>query len=438
MNTSIKARFAMLLPYQPDRSSVFQPILGDSKEANDTIHVVFVDPFFSNEKLIQRLRDENIKMSAVYTLINDTDGVIDSSQFDEVFYIKNSQDLPFIAEQLKAKQVSGIYAASKFSIHTTDLLSNLVTPTYANTMSSSYMRTNKADLQQQMAFIGIKPVKQIDVMQKLKLSEELELMSWKFPVIIKHNNNLFRSPASICYSIHEIKQYLNERLALPLQGQYKSSYLIQEFLEGAEVAVMTYSKKGIHHVSHIKLIQNVVSGNKITPLYVDYLPLQQKISYVCIEYVNKILDSLALKNGFSETTIILTAIGPQVINVDTTFCDKKADNRSIMNRCHLNSPVDLLIQNYKNLMPKQHKIIFAREVYLYTNIERRINALNVALLHTLPSYCEANMSKIAGSVVDSQLNGDSVATVTLVHQDKDQLENDYQKILDWENNWELF
>lgn len=425
-----------MLPYQPDRS-LFNNLYARKDEAK-RLHIAFVDPLASATFLGEQLREAGIETSAIYTVVDNHDGHQQQEIFDHYFYVKNQNDLTNIVPYLQQIGVSRIYYGSDHSIQIADILANIISPNFANNLANSINRSDQFILQKVLEQNHYPTIKQIKLNQ-LGFSEiEPQLTDFRFPVLNKPLNHFNSLGLKVCHDIDDVKSTLEQEPNI--FSHFSNGHIIQEFSAGTEFFIDTFSENGVHHISGIQRFRRRLLNQKPIYLYSDVVSLETNEAKICKTYVKQILDLADVKNGFSHTEVLLSDGGPKLLAMNPRLSGASGLNNKLFKICGFPSQVDLLIAAAKSeTMPQPKQIYSGRKVYLQTYEERIINKLDLPLLYTLSSFQEALMLKRPGSLVGApQTPTDCVGLVLLVNRNPRQLEMDYQQIMEWEKNKQLF
>lgn len=405
-------------------------------------HIALVDPFSSTKFLSSNLRRAGLCVSAIYTMrtFKTNYFALQPELFDHTFYVDDPQNLASIIEQLKAVKVTRVYSGNEMSIAIADQLASAVSPFYANDVNTSYCRSNKFEMQEALRRAGLPHIKQIKTTYLLSPEQESELATWQFPVIIKPVNCSGSLGVVCCHTLAEVKQRLSEAAKENYFGHTINYYLVQEYLTGSEYIVDTFSIRGEHQLSGtLRTYRSLYDVNPIC-LYSEMIPATHPEAEACVAYAKQALTAIGLKNGFAHTEIMLTARGPILIEINPRISGANGYVNKLFQACNLPAQVDLLIASCKKTpVPRPNSAYYGRRVCLQNYTQRIINPLNLPLLRELSSFIEAHMLQQPGALLSKpETLKDTVAFVLLAHEDKTQVLRDYQTLLNWEKNLQLF
>lgn len=411
--------------------------------ANQTpVHVAIVDAFSSTQFLTQALRKARIKTSVIYT-VDEVSGGYCSLQpelFDQAFYIKDKTDFTKLISELKTANVNRVYYGSEDSVEITDNIANAICPEFANDISTAAARWDKYEMQEALRKAGIPCVKQIKVINQLTPTQEQALSHWDFPVIIKPNNMYGAIGVEVCNTVNAIKDYLQRYMTTNIFGQAIDHFVIQEFLVGDEFLIDSFSLHGKHFINGVQRYQRTIIQNSPVCLYAESISSDSDEAQQSMQYVKHVLTAVGLKNGFGHTELMLTEKGPYLIEINPRVSGAYGFHQKLFQSCGFNTQIDYLIASCQSEnMPESNNTRYGRNVYLYNFKERAINELNMMLLQSLPSFKEAIMIKAPATIVSTPRTlTDAVGFALLIHNDRRQVEVDFEQLFLWEKNLELF
>lgn len=410
-------------------------------------NIAFVDPYSSTHYLASHVKAAGIKITAIYT--GNLDNLQDPKNyisihpeyFDHVLYLPNNDALPALIETLKTLQIERVYYGSEKSVNITDQIANKLSVAFANSGATSEDRYNKFAMQEALRTHDIPAVKQMKIQdKKMTKQQEQELSTWSFPVFIKPVNDAAFLGARACSSLQEIKDFLPEQADRNVFDNPLTDFVVQEFLEGAEYFVDTFSSQGKHYISGVQKYHRIFFQNVRLPVYAGTVSPETEEYKVCVKYVEQVLTAVGFKNGLAHTEIMLTKNGPFLLEVNPRISGASGTNIELFQLCGYPTQVDFLIADcLGQVFPAPKQLLYGRKLCLQNYKKRIISDLNWALLETLPSFKKAYMLKTPGTEVSLPASlFDIIAFVFLVHPDKKILEADCAQVLAWESSLQLF
>lgn len=404
-------------------------------------HLLFVDPFSSAHFLATKLKSAGIRVSAIYTLSNTNNYLsMHPELFDQVYYLNQVKDLPELIKTLSSQNIDRVYYGSETSVAITDYLANILCPAHANSPATANYRTDKYEMQEALRQAGIPSVKQIKVTGALTAEQEAELSTWDFPVILKPVNNAGSNGVECCDTVDHIKFCLSKQDKINVFGLEVNEYVIQEYLQGEEYIIDTFSIQGQHHLSGVLRTCRSLFQGKLICLYSETVSQYTDDAIACIEYVKKCLTAVGLENGFGHTEVMMTDKGPYLIEVNPRISGACGYVNKLFQACGYYAQIDLLIASCQGIpVSEPQNPLYGRRVCLQNYEERVISDLNLPLLDSLPSFVETTMLKQPGTLATApQSLTDTVAFLLLAHEKPQQVLEDYQRLIHWEQNLQLF
>ncbi len=408
-------------------------------------HIVFVDPFSSTQFLAENLKAASIKTSVVYTM-RPVSGYVKQRPelFDDCFYLDSLDGISALAQELIEAKVTKIYYGSEHSVTIADQLAKQICPQWANDEATSLCRSDKYVMQEALKSAGLPSIKNMKIPRTLTQEDENQLRDWTFPVVVKPINHGGAYGVMVCHTIEQVKEAVSAQPALGQFYDYASDFFVlQEYLSGEEYFIDTFSHQGNHWVSGIQRYQRQLTNGRPISRYAEVIDPLSPIAKTCIDYVLNVLSAVGMREGFAHTEVMLTPDGPRLIEVNPRVSGAHGSSNKLFQYCGFPSQVELLIAACQNkLMPKitSSAGYYGRKVYLQNQREEyQLRSLNVELLQTLPSFAEALMLQSPGAKVTLPTTlMDTIALVSLVNKDQQQLERDYQQVIQWESAEQLF
>jgi len=405
--------------------------------------IVFVDPFISVNFLSAQLKKAKIHLAVIYTICNIKKGffALSPELFDHHFSIKKASDTDAVIEQVKALPTLAVYSGMEASLSLSDYLAYRIAPEYANSETTSICRTSKYEMQEKLKLEGLESIEQMKVTQQLTPIQKELLSTWSFPVIIKPSNDAGSAGVQSCQSIAEIEAYLKTSRKKNLMGKEIGFFVVQEYLEGIEYVVDSFSVHGKHYLSAVHCYRKDVYQGNPHYIYLDVIAHDDPVVKTMWEYAQNVLSALGLNEGLAHSEIMLTKTGPRLIEVNPRISGLHGAVNSAAAYSGQPTQIDLLAAFYhKRTMPKaQNKHIYSRIVFLQNYQVRKARPLNLEKLQTLASFKEAEMLHEPGTMMKLPENVvDTIAWLILSHPDKEQLWNDHLQILVWQQQGCLY
>ncbi|TDF84099.1 ATP-grasp domain-containing protein [Pseudomonas sp. H9] len=354
----------------------------------------------------------------------------------------NLQTLGFqaLVEQLKAHQPAAVITGSEFGVELADrLAAALELP--GNDPEYSAARRDKSLMAEQVACAGL------PVAAQLRTASCEQAVAWfqargARPVVVKPLDSAGSDNVFICHDIEQLQLAVACILgATNLMMCNNHALLLQEYLEGDEYIINSVSHEGQHWITDVWKSSKTLSsdGRKIYDCE-DLLPAHDPVLVSLIDYVQGVLDALAIAHGPAHTEVILTAQGPRLLETGARLSGLA--NPEALQAATGNDQVALTCLKY--LQP--HALARHPQRYRLLNhcctlnlISRRSAPFNLTTvrqqLDSLGSYHSARFRFSDGrhTVPTIDLNS-SPGAVFLLHPSADRIRQDHQAWRVWEKN----
>ncbi len=357
--------------------------------------------------------------------------------FEAIFYSTKGIELVTAQDISNKYNVTFVVAGNEDNLELVEYITSMVTPKYANDISTSKIRKNKFDMQEALRSAGIKAIKQfkfsINDINEKKLKKQIK--DFVFPIFIKPNGSVSGISAIKCETHIEFLKKIQMLVTIIRNSIINTSLseeiIVQESINGEEYLVNSFSFNGEHYISGIyscdkilvKGISQYHSVNAINPIH------NQNI----IEYVRKVLTALGVKNGM---------VNADLIKVNTELFLLEINCR-IVGLEGLISELETKIFGYNQAM-----LIVAgikNKLYEYFEFPQKfVGNGKVVLLQDIRNFYDDNLKSISSNIAhkwvfdnNSLTKATSPSTeieglVLLYNLDKNLLEKDYLKLREME------
>ena len=290
----------------------------------DEACVVVVDPWSSGATLAPALRAAGFRPMAV---VNPTvprsiwASTFRPSDFDAV--IPYEPPLETFAARLAALDPAYVLAGAESGVELADRLAAILTPDLANVPELTTARRHKALMGEAVAAAGLPHIRQV-------CTDDVETVADWIAANDLSGAPLVLKPPKSSGTDGVVKvepggewrgaflRLLGRRNQL---GGVDDQVLVQEFAEGEEYVVNTFSAGGRHTVTDICRYQKARSAEQFA-IYeaMDFLPYEGDVQRRLVPYALAVLDALGIRFGPAHMEIMLTADGPRLIEVGARMC----------------------------------------------------------------------------------------------------------------------
>ncbi len=218
--------------------------------------IAFVDPIASPVYLTQTLKAQGLDIVAIYTLKDlspqEKKVRFRPELFNHTVLVEN-QTIESVVADLKKIGVKGVFCGYEGSIKYADQLANMVGPEFANDQKTTNLRYDKYAMQEALRSNHLPAPAQLLFLNK-KISEEnnAALAQFKFPAILKPADGSSTIGVTKCNSVAEVEHYLKIAADRQMHATPIQDYVLQEYLEGNEYLVDTFSIAGKVYLAGIQ------------------------------------------------------------------------------------------------------------------------------------------------------------------------------------------
>ena len=282
-------------------------------------YAVVVDPVGTGKEFPAAFREAEVETVAVLVT------AMPIEPYRESWHPENFQhihvydgDLTGLADVLRAYQPLCVIPGAETGVELADALAELVAPGTGNVPELTASRRDKWAMAQAVHRAGIPDLRQICG------DDPDEIEKWLHDTGLQSERLVVKPPKSAgTDDIHiveagtdwrpffdQIYGHVNE---LELRND---AVLVQEFAEGTEYMINTYSVDGRHGLVDVCRYRKSQRGDRIGVYdLVEFLPPDDRGVLSVWPYAQRVLDAVGLRNGCSHTEVILTADGPRFVEL---------------------------------------------------------------------------------------------------------------------------
>lgn len=280
---------------------------------------VVVDPLGTGQEYPAAFGDEGVDMVAV--LSQDVIWSWADSWHPEYFtqVHKFEGDVDTLADTLRGYDPICILPGAETGVELADaLVERLLPPGSGNVPELSAARRDKGLMAQAALAAGIPAPRQTSS------ADAEEIAAWISDSGLQDSRLVFKPPRSAgTDDVHIVPagqdwrpffdQIYGQTNAL---AQRNDSVIVQEYLEGTEYMVNSYSAGGRHGLTDVCRYQKGQRADRIG-IYklVEFLEPDHPDVQLLWPYAQRVLDALGIRNGCAHTEVIVTADGPRFIEV---------------------------------------------------------------------------------------------------------------------------
>jgi biotin carboxylase len=223
-----------------------------------------------------------------------------------------------LADTLRAYQPVCLIAGSETGVELAEALVEQVVPGTGHVAESAAARRDKWAMAQALRRAGVPHLRQICS------ADPDEIDRWLRDTGLEHSRVVVKPPKSAATdNVHVVAEGVDWR---PLFDQIygllnefglrNDAVLLQEYAEGTEYLIDSYSVDGTHGLVDVCRYTKVQKGDRIG-IYdlVDFLPPEHPDVLELWPYTQQVLDAVGIRNGCCHTEVIITKEGPRLLEV---------------------------------------------------------------------------------------------------------------------------
>ena len=227
-------------------------------------------------------------------------------------------DLPALARTLRGYDPICLIPGSETGVELADALVELVVPGTGHVPELAAARRDKWAMARAARSAGIPRLQQICS------DDPAEIDAWLRETGLRERRLVLKPPKSAATdNVHIVAPGQDWRPFFDqIYGQVNEfairndAVLVQEFAEGTEYLIDSYSVDGRHGLVDVCRYTKVQRGDRIG-IYdlVDFIEPDHAETLAAWPYVRQVLDAVGILNGCAHTEVILTADGPRLLEV---------------------------------------------------------------------------------------------------------------------------
>ena len=349
-----------------------------------------------------------------------------------------------------AFRIVACIAGGEAGVDAADILSERLLVRTNGAQGAFANRRDKKVQQELLKAAGMRSVRQA-AGKEWNESVETFLRNETYPVVLKPTDSAGTDGVKLCHNFEEAKEHFHALFEVEaVNGGYNSEVLCQEFLRGKEYVVDTVSRDGEHKTCAV-WVYDKRPANGAAFVYFGMVPIDSA-SYeakLLINYCNRALDALGMKNGPSHGEIILTASGPCLVEMNCRAQGGDGNWKPLAQALTGGySQVEASVDAYLDKkafyvlpkIPPSPAKAFGQEVILVSFAEGEVvGTPGYDVIKQLDSFVYLETGVSVGSHVEHTVDlVTSVGSVILLHEDEEVVKKDIATIRSLEKNNELF
>ena len=405
---------------------------------------IIVDPLSTGREYPAAFRAAGVSPIAVLSAAEPVPVLVDSwhpENFDAVYYFDgdfSAEGIQRLAKLLVDHDPICILPGAEPGVRLYEALVPLVLPGSGNVGELSDARRDKWAMARAVAAAGVPHLRQLFSADAGEITDWLAMTGLDAePIVIKPANSGGTDDVHVVPAGGDWRSLLDRMVSqVNHLGLVNGGILVQEFAEGTEFLVDSYSVDGRHGLVDICRYTKVRKGDRIG-IYdrVDFLPPDDPQVATIWDYTLRVLDALGFRNGCGHAEVMLTPNGPRLIEIaerpaggghQSISRIATGDNhilRTVAHRVHGEfKPSYQLLRHLCGVFISAPHAGIWRNAEIFDELEQ------------LPTYVDRNFPKGTGDHVESTDDLSSfLAWVTLAAPDEESINADYRRVKELES-----
>ncbi|MGW1196711.1 ATP-grasp domain-containing protein [Streptomyces sp. NPDC002536] len=276
--------------------------------------VAIVDPFSTGAALAEEFAARGWRSVAVISRPDLPEGLLSTARWEHFDRrIPFAEDLDATVAELRAENVAAVVAGTEIGVETADELAERL-GLEGNGTELSRCRRDKFAMAERLRSQGL------DAADGILTGDVEELAEWfrargGSPVVVKPVASAGSDSVTFCTTETEVREAFGRIHGRPDQiGGHNAEVLGQELLTGDQYFINTVSHDGRHHVCEIwHDVRRPISGHSLAYDLERLMPARGPVQDVLTAYVLKVLDALGIRYGAGHSEVMLTERGPVLI-----------------------------------------------------------------------------------------------------------------------------
>ncbi|MEU4197575.1 ATP-grasp domain-containing protein [Kribbella sp. NPDC026611] len=402
-------------------------------------YTIIVDPVSTGQEYAAAFRDAGRLPVAVLSAAEPPPAYTGSwhpEDFEHVHYFTG--DVHALADELRVYAPEYLVPGAESGVELCDQLIELLVPGSGNVPALAAARRDKWEMGEALEAAGVPRLRQFltaDPAEAEQWLKENDLLGRR--LVIKPPKSAAGDEVYIVYEDGDWRERFDRVLGRTNKlGLTNDAVLIQEYAEGDEYLVDTYSVDGVHALVDVCRYTKVAHGDKIG-IYrrIDFLAEDDPEVAALWPYTQQVLDAVGIRVGCGHTEIMMTPAGPRLIEIAARPAGgghqlisrlATGDNhiqRTVAHRVHGRTrPGYDLLQQVRGIFVMSPSEGYFRDRTVFDGIE------------DLKSFHWMKILYAEDAVVPETVDLFScLAWVILLHSDPATLDADYQRVLEMES-----
>lgn len=282
-------------------------------------YAVVVDPLGTGQEYPSAFRDADVEVVAVMSAAEPIE------LYRETWHPENFRhvhvfegDLGTLAYRLRTYRPICLIAGAETGVELADVLVELVLPGTGHVPSLGPARRDKWAMARAVERAGIPHLRQIGSSDPDRIDQWLRDTGLDAePIVVKPPKSAATDDVHLVATGKEWRPLFDEIYGKINEfGVRNDAILVQEYAEGTEFEVDSYSIDGRHGLTDVCRYTKIQRGDRIGIYDVtDVVPPDHPDTLAVWPYTEQVLDAVGIRNGPCHTEVILTAAGPRLVDL---------------------------------------------------------------------------------------------------------------------------
>jgi biotin carboxylase len=282
-------------------------------------HAVVVDPVSTGQEYPAAFREAGVETVAVLSMTEPPEHFRPSwhpENFEHIHVFDG--DLTILAQELRSYQPICLIPGSELGVEFTDALVELVLPGTGNVPGLVAARRDKWAMAQAVHAAGIPGLRQTcsdDPRQIDRWLREMGLQGQR--LVVKPPKSAGTDNVHIVPAGTDWRPFFDQIYGQVNQvGLINEAVLVEEFAEGTEYLIDTYSVDGQHGLVDVCRYTKSRRSDRIG-IYdlVDFVAPDDPAVATIWPFLQQVLDAVGVRNGCGHSEVIITADGPRFLEI---------------------------------------------------------------------------------------------------------------------------
>lgn len=282
-------------------------------------YVVIVDPFGTGQEYHAAFAEHGVEVVAVLSSA-EVPGPYQASWHPEKYPHTHvfTGDAAALAATLRGYHPICLIPGSEIGVEVAEALVEMVVPGTLNVPESAPARRDKWAMAQALMAAGVPHPLQFCS------DDRDDIDKWLHETGLHGRRFVIKPPKSAgTDNVHIVEPGQDWRPVFDqiygrvnVVGLRNEAVLVEEFLDGTEYMIDSYSVDGVHGLVDVCRYTKSQRGDRIG-IYdlVEFLPPDHDDVAVVWPYVQQVLDAVGVRNGCAHTEVIVTADGPRLLEI---------------------------------------------------------------------------------------------------------------------------